>query len=140
LPDSPNQEFRDGSARQSPPNLDNSELALPREIAAGILISPQISALGQKPPILARLVAFIYQFGRIQAEETRSDYRILRLREEEESGDKESQANQTEERKACHQGHLCFLWQADLQDWQAEVGSISRSFLFSNVLTLAHAC
>src|SRR5271157_4460332 len=91
LPESPNQEFGDGNAGQSPPILDNSDPVLPREIAAGILISPQINVLGQKPSILAPLVAFIYQFGRIQAEETRSDNRILRLREEKESGDKESQ-------------------------------------------------
>jgi hypothetical protein len=55
---------------------------------------------------------------------------ILRIREEEESGDQESQANQTEERPAGNQGHLRLLRQANLQDWQAEVGSLSRSFLF----------
>ena len=53
---------------------------------------------------------FIKELWRIGREETRSGNRILRLREEEEQGDQESQADQTEERQTCDQGHMRLLW------------------------------
>jgi len=69
--------------------------------------------------------------GELSARELAVGNRILRIREEKEQGDQESQANQTEEWPTSNQGHLWLLRQANLQDWKAdEVGSVSRSFLF----------
>jgi hypothetical protein len=95
------------------------------------MLSPCPNAvLGEKTPFRAAIGVFIYQFERIRREETRSGNRILRIREEEEQGDQESQANQTEERQAGRQGDMRLLRQADLQDWQAEVIPDLPLFLF----------
>jgi hypothetical protein len=122
FPRFPNKVIGDGRCPQSLAILNKFERASSGDIAPAIQNRPQINVLTEKPPIQAPLGVFIYQFGRIQAEETRSGNRILRLREEEEQGDQESQADQTEERSSSHQGDLRLLWQANLQDWQAEVG------------------
>jgi hypothetical protein len=93
--------------------------------------SPPNQHLDRKNPILSPVGSGLYsKLAALVARQYRSGNRILRLREEEEPGDQESQANQTEERTACHQGHLCLLWQADLQDWQADKIDLYLPFLF----------
>ena len=50
------------------------------------------------------------------------DYRLLRLRKEEEQGDQESKADQDEEWKSGRQGHLRFVRKANLPHRRNQTG------------------
>jgi hypothetical protein len=70
----------------------------------------------KKPRFEPRLVCLYINSSESGARKLAVGNGLLRLREEEEQGDQEPQANQTEEWQAGHQGHLCLMWQGNLQD------------------------
>jgi hypothetical protein len=77
--------------------------------------------LAEITPNNAPLRELKYERLAIDCEEDFRGHGLLRLREEEEQGDKESEADQTEERKSGDQGNLWFLWKANLSHWETEV-------------------
>jgi hypothetical protein len=95
-------------------NPMSSMLAILPSECFGAWLRPFRLRKPQKSPFSEGLYTKSVELG---ARKTPSGNWILRLRKEEEQGDKESEADQTEERPTRDQGDMCLLREADFQDW-----------------------
>src|SRR5580698_3431703 len=92
----------------------------------------KMSLFSEKAPIFPPFYQeLIYEVRYDVGEERRYGHRILRIREEEEQGDQEPEADQAQEWKSCDQGHLRFLRKANIQNWKArKVTALSLPLYF----------